>query len=150
MSKKVLSVDPEMSVKEFIRLMEEHHITGAPVTDDKGKLLGVISVADVIKKSNYVNKELAHCEECYEVDPTTGLVEVHKYYTEELFEKQISCLMTKKPIFISPESEIEDAVKIFLETPIHRILIMEGEKVVGIVSTKDILKALQQTCKKGA
>lgn len=149
MSKKVIAVNKGLSVKEFIRLMEENNITGSPVTDDSGKILGVISVTDVIKRSNFINKELSHCEESYEVDPTNSQVSIHKYYTEELFDKEIKCLMTSKIISISPEAEIEDAIKMFLETPIHRILVMDGEKAVGMISTKDTLKALLAMCKKG-
>lgn len=149
MSTKIISVGKGMSVKEFIKLMEENKITGSPVVDEHGKVIGVISVSDVIKRSNYISQELAHCDECYEVDPSTGMVEVHKYYTQELFEKNIDCLMTKKPISISPEADLEEAVKVFLTTPIHRILVMEGDKVAGIISTKDTLKALAQLCGKG-
>lgn len=148
MTKKVLTVNKDMSVKEFIRIMEENNITGAPVVDENEKVIGVISVTDVIKRSNYVNKELAHCEDCYEVNPTTGIVEIHKYYTEELFEKSIENLMTRKLISITPEADLVKAVDIFLSTPVHRILVMENDKIEGIISTKDTLKAYQKL-KKG-
>ncbi len=146
MTKKVLTVHKEMSVKEFIQLMQQKNITGSPVVNESGELLGVVSVTDMIKRSNYVNRELAHCEDCYEVDPTTGLVEVHKYYTEELFEKQIACLMTKDVITLQPDADVQEAVKIFLDTPIHRILVLDKKKIVGIISVKDTLKALSNIC----
>jgi len=144
MTKKVLTVNKNMTVKEFVRIMEENEITGAPVVDDNGNLIGIISVADVIKRSNYVNKELAHCDECMELDPTTGLIEIHKYYTDELFEKNIGCLMTPKEkiISVSPDDEVEKAAKVFVDTPVHRLLVMENGKIVGIVSTKDVMKGL--------
>ena len=142
MTKKVLSVNPSMDVKEFILLMQENNITGAPVYEGS-KLVGIISVTDVIKRSNYINKELAHCEDCYEYDTSTGLVEVHKYYTEELFEKDIGCLMTpaEKILSVKPEDEIQVALKMFVDTPVHRLLVMDKGKIVGIISTKDVLKA---------
>lgn len=149
MSKKVLSVNEEMTVKEFTRLMHDHNITGAPVVDANHKIIGVMSVTDVIKRSNYVNKEISHCEDCYEIDTTTGLVEVHKYYTDELFEKEIKCLMTPKIISVSPEADLNEVIQIFLDTPIHRLLVMEGPKAVGIISTKDALKGMQKMLKKG-
>jgi len=153
MSKKVITVQNGITVKEFIHIMESNNITGAPVLDHNNKVLGVISVTDVIKRSNYINKELAHCEECYEVDPTNSQISVHKYYTDELFEKEIKCLMTPQIISISPEADLLDAVKIFLDTPVHRIVVMEGEKVVGMISTKDAMRALageHKKVKKGA
>lgn len=148
MSKKVMTVHKEMNVKEFIQLLEQHNITGAPVADESGKVIGVISATDVIERSNYINKEMSHCEDCYEVDPTTGLVEVHKYYTEELFEKQIGCLMTKDLITLSPENDLMDAIDVFLKTPVHRIIILDKDKLVGIISTKDTIKAMAGLLKK--
>jgi CBS domain containing-hemolysin-like protein len=78
------------------------------------------------------------------------MLEVHKYYTEELFEKQINCLMTAKEeiISVSPGDDIDKVVKTFLDTPVHRILVMEKGEAVGIISTKDALKALSKACKK--
>jgi len=144
MTNKVLTVNKNMTVKEFVRIMEENKIAGAPVVDDNGNLIGIISVADVIKRSNYINKELAHCEDCVELDPTTGMIEIHKYYTDELFEKNIGCLMTPKEkiISVSPDDDVETVAERFVETPVHRLLVMKDNKIVGIVSTKDVMKGL--------
>ncbi|THB74303.1 MAG: CBS domain-containing protein [Gammaproteobacteria bacterium] len=142
MTKKVVAVHKEMTVKEFVRFVEEHKITGAPVADESGNVIGVVSTTDVIKQSHYVTRDVAHCEDSYEVDPSSGLVEVHKYYTEELFETQIGELMTKDVISISPDASLKEAVDIFIKTPVHRILVMDGKKLVGIISTKDTIKAL--------
>ena len=57
--------------------------------------------------------------------------------------------MTKEPISLSPEDDIDKAIKIFLSTPIHRIIIMEKDKVVGIISAKDTLKALATIAGRG-
>jgi predicted transcriptional regulator len=145
MTHKVVSVHPEMSVKEFIRFLEDHRISGAPVMDIHGKVIGVASATDVIKHSHYVNNELAHCDECeesFEIDPSCGLVEVHKYYTQELFETEIGELMTKELVSLTPDNTVEDAIQLFLKTPVHRIIIMEGNQLKGVISTKDTLKAL--------
>ncbi len=143
MTKKVLAVHKEMTVKEFVRFVGEHKITGAPVADESGKVIGIVSTTDVIKRSHYVTRDVAHCEDSYEVDPSSGLVEVHKYYTEELFETQIGELMTKEIITLSPEDDLKDAASLFVKTPIHRIVIMDGEKLVGIISTRDTIKAME-------
>ncbi len=142
MTKKVVAVHKEMSVKEFVRFIQEHKITGAPVFDESCKMIGIVSTTDVIRRSHYVTRDVAHCEDCYEIDPSNGLVEVHKYYTEELFETQIGELMTKEVITLSQEDDLQDAVDLFIKTPIHRIMIMDGKKVVGVISTKDAMKAM--------
>ncbi len=142
MTKKVIAVHKEMTVKEFIRFLQEHNITGAPVTDESGKVIGVVSATDVIKRSSYVTRDVAHSEDSYEVDPCSGLVEVHKYYTEELFETQIGGLMTTDLISLAPQDDLLDAVDVFIKTPVHRIVIMDGDKLVGIISTKDAIKVM--------
>ena len=147
MTKKVVAVHKEMTVKEFVRFVEEHKITGAPVADESGKVIGIVSTTDVIKRSHYVTKDMAHCEDSYEVDPSSGIVEVHKYYTEELFETQIGELMTQDVITLAPEDDLMDAAELFVKTPIHRILIMDGGKIVGIISTRDTIKAMASIAK---
>lgn len=142
MTEKVVAVHKEMTVKDFVCFLEKHNITGAPVMDESCKMLGIVSATDVIKRSHYITRDVAHCDEDYDVDPSSGLVEVHKYYTEELFETQIGELMTKEVISLSPEDDLQKAVDIFLKTPVHRIVVMDGEELVGIISTKDTIKAM--------
>ncbi len=142
MTKKVIAVHKEMTVKEFIRFLQEHKISGAPVTDDSGNVIGVVSATDVIKRSHYVTRDMAHSEDSYEVDPSSGLVEIHKYYTEELFETQIGGLMTTDLISLSSQDDLLDAVDLFVKTPVHRIVIMDDDKLVGIISTKDTIKVM--------
>lgn len=147
----VLSVDHEMSVKEFVSLMHDKKITGAPVVNDNNELIGLISLTDVIKRSDYVNKELAHAEDSYEIDRSTGLVEVHRYYTDELFEMRIEQLMTpaSKIISIEPNADLKKVIEVFLTHSLHRILVMEKGAVLGVISTKDTLKAVLKNYEKG-
>ncbi|THB64345.1 MAG: CBS domain-containing protein, partial [Spirochaetaceae bacterium] len=76
----------------------------------------------------------------------TGMVEVHRYYTEELFEKPVGELMTKAAdiISVAPDADVTDAVKIFMDTSVHRLLVMTKGEIVGIISTKDALRALMK------
>jgi predicted transcriptional regulator len=48
----------------------------------------------------------------------------------------------EKIISVSPDDEVEKAAKVFVDTPVHRLLVMENGKIVGIVSTKDVMKGL--------
>jgi predicted transcriptional regulator len=143
MTKQVLSVDKNMTAKEFVRFVQDKNITGTPVLDGE-RLVGVVSVSDIIARSDYIEREMGHCEDCYELDTTTGLVEVHRYYTDELFEKPIHELMTPvaELVWVAPDDDLDVAVKAFLETPVHRLLVMQQKKIVGMISTKDVLRAL--------
>ena len=142
MSRDVITVRKDMTVKELIHFLDDHHVAGVPVTDENGKVIGAISVTDIIRRSNYVNNEIAHIEESYEVDPCSGMVEVHRYFTSELFESPIETLMSTKLVSLSPEDELQDAIDLFLRTQVHRILVLDNGGLVGIFTTKDTLRAM--------
>lgn len=145
MTRDVITVRKEMTVKELIHFLDDHAISGVPVTDEHGKVIGAISVTDIMRRSDYVNHEIAHIEESYEIDPCSGMVEVHRYFTSELFESRIETLMSSKLISLSPENTLQDAIEVFLASPVHRILILDNERLVGLITTKDTLRAMTAT-----
>jgi predicted transcriptional regulator len=115
MTKDVLTVTETMSLKEVTRLFAEQKITGAPVVDAEDNLLGVISETDIIRKTNFIGAW----------SPST-----------------VGQIMTRPAITVAPDEPIQRVCELMYNRHIHRIVVAEGRKIAGLVTTMDILKAV--------
>ena len=112
MSTDVISVEPDDSVEKAIKLMIKHRLSGLPVTDSSGRLLGLISEFDLL--------ELVW-------DPETGQDRVYQYMTREV--KQVE-----------QDADLAAAAKAFRTLSIRRLPVTNDGQVVGIISRHDLLR----------
>lgn len=120
MAKKLITFYPDQLMGEVIATLLKHRISGAPVINEKNELVGVISEGDCLKqiiKGRYDN-----------VPFMTGYVKDH---------------MATDVVTISPETNIFDAAKMFLERRLRRFPVIEDGKLVGQISQKDIMRAVR-------
>ncbi len=139
MKKKVITINQNATISELSVLLKENKITGVPVVDDNNKLVGIISAADVIKRCDYVSKELAKYEDEPEYDPYDGCVHYHRYFTEEFFDARVKDLMSTPVYSMSPEDSLIDVCKRLSEKHIHRVILAENNEIKGIIATLDIV-----------
>jgi len=110
------------TIAEAVNLLAEHHVTGLPVVDDHGRLAGVISNSDVL--------------ETLAEHPTP---EAREMVFEETLVNEV---MTPRPQVIGPEAPIKDAAQRMLYLEVHRLFVEEEGRLVGVVSTMDLVRAL--------
>ena len=120
MKTKLITFTPNESMHTVIETLVKKGISGAPVVDDHGKLCGVISEGDCLKqvvRGKYLNS------------PTeVGLVEQ---------------FMTKDPIYVSPTDSIMEIAQKFLNLKIRRFPVLEKGILVGQISQRDVMNAIQ-------
>lgn len=112
MTKKVISVSPEASLQEAIELMRKNSIRHLPVVQNE-ELVGWVSEADI--RGAYL----------------ASLIE----------DVRIKDIMIKDPITIGPDDTLEEAAKILYRHGIGGLPVVEGKKVVGVITVTDILGA---------
>jgi len=121
----VVAIGPQASLRELARLLRSHEISGVPVTDGEGKAIGTVSVTDLLWLSDRVR-------------PTAGaLREAGRW--EGLDELTVHDIMTPDVFGIAPEAGLDDLLEFFSRTGLHRALVLEQGRVVGIVSMTDLL-----------
>lgn len=113
------------TVGEVVTLLAESHISGAPVIDEHGRLAGVLSYSDILEA-------LAEHSEPEEREAV---------FDETLVQE----IMTPRPQTITPDADVKDAAQRMLYLEVHRLFVEQDGRLVGVVSTMDLVRALAGT-----
>ena len=108
MTKDIISVAPTMPIKKLAMTLIKNQISGAPVTGKNGKIIGIVSEADLVAKKG----------------------------------KDVKSIMSKKIISIAEDTPVEEIAQLMTRHKIKRLPVINGDKVVGIVSRADIVNAI--------
>jgi CBS domain-containing protein len=109
----VVTVGVEASVPDAVAMLADEHISAVPVTDRTGHMVGVVSATDILA---------AQAE-------ATGATSVQD-------------IMTPRPYTVSPDTDVKEAAQQMLYADVHRLFVTQGDRVVGVVSTTDIVRAV--------
>ena len=141
MTTDVITVSIGDSVETCAKLLQEHNISGLPVLDEAGRVAGVVTEGDLIRRASRV-KAPGYLE------ILGGLIYLGspKKFVEELqraMSLEAGQLMSKNVVFISPEDTVEKAATLMVEKRISRLPVVdEQQKLIGIVSRRDIMSSL--------
>jgi CBS domain-containing protein len=129
MTKDVFTVSPDLSIRETAELFASRHIGGAPVVDDGDRVIGVITASDILEFASGIAGEPP------EIGDDLDRNEFDRHTVEEA--------MTRAPLrTLGPDATAREAATIMAEAGIHRIPVMEGGKLLGVVSTSDLARAV--------
>lgn len=117
MSASLVTFTPDMDVMNAIDVLVKHRISGAPVVNDRGSLVGLLSEKD-----------------CMQVAVQAG------YY--EQLGGRVEDYMTKNVIIVEAEASVLEVAKLFMEKGPRRYPVVEDNRLVGQISRRDVLKAL--------
>jgi CBS domain-containing protein len=136
MTTDVVTVAEDTMVGEAARLMFERDISALPVMDDSGRLIGIVSEGDLIRELLPRYTELFE-EDRYRVDAE---------YTEQraatLRRRPVAEIMTRGVYTITEDAPLLKAAALLQLKRIKCLVVLRGDKVVGLISRRDICKAL--------
>ncbi len=138
MNRDVITIKKGASVDEALKLMAKHHVSGLPVLDADGNIVGIITESDVLLKGQSPVLDKPRPIKGHKPVPEDVLETAYKKTRAELVEDA----MTKEVIAFSEDSLVADIARVMVEHGINRVPIVRDRKVVGIISRKDILKAM--------
>jgi len=169
MREDVVTVSPDTSVRELSRLLADEEISGTPVVDGNGSLLGVVSSTDVVRlAADDASVRLSSLPvrrrgtaavdpddpEGPEVDPFGFfLPEDSPYGNEELLNQfaeseldsvLVSDIMTPVTFSVEPTATLRELAQFLVRGRIHRAVVVEGERLCGIVTSGDVLQAVAE------
>jgi CBS-domain-containing membrane protein len=139
MSRDVITIPSKMSLRAAAHLLAQSHVSGAPVIDETGRCVGVLSAVDLV---NWVDRgELA--AKRGPTSPRGFCCEWEVIELGALPADAVSCYMTTSLVTARPDALIGELARWMLDAHIHRIIIVdEVGKPIGIVSSTDILAAV--------
>ena len=162
MQRDVVTVNPNTSVRELLRILAESQISGLPVVSEAGEIVGVVSATDVIRLS-VEESEVSEGSLGLEGLPSLpeGVGEEGNgafFYTGEvrlpsvpmetdipegIFDGfSVSDIMTSAAFTVAPRDDIQQVARFLLRGRIHRALVVEDDRLQGIVTTFDLLRAM--------
>ena len=137
MRHKVVTVTPETTVAEAAQTMLRHDVSGLPVIDAKGKLVGMVTEGDLLRRAETgTERRRPHWLE-FILGPgrlAADYVHAHGRKVEEV--------MTRKVYGVAPATPLEEVVQLMERHRIKRLPVVERDRVVGIVSRASLLPVL--------
>ena len=135
MTRNVVTVRPTASIRDAARALVEHAVSGLPVVDERGGVVGVLSEGDLI-----VRQKPRERTPWWRVFFDDGERLAREYQKAE--GTTVAEVMTRSVISIAPDMPIESAAVILDERRIRRLPVIADGRLVGIVSRGDLVKAL--------
>jgi len=145
MNPDVMTVADDMTTDELARYLIEHEISGAPVVDGQGHLVGVVSMTDIGRHLAELSETAASGAESLRggtsADPT--LEDLGQLYVEDrpLIVRDV---MTPAVHQVPVTASVAAAARIMVEHHIHRLVVTEDKQPVGMVTSIDLLRMVAE------
>jgi CBS domain-containing protein len=137
MTRPVITITPETTITEAANTMLQRHVSGLPVVDAAGKLVGIISEGDFIRRSEIGTQRKRGLFLKFILGPGKAATDfVHEH------GRKVAEIMTPEPLTISEDTTLEEIVQLMEKNNVKRLPVTRGEKVVGIVSRANLLQAV--------
>jgi CBS domain-containing protein len=140
MTRPALSVRPETPLKEVARLLVEHRISGLPVVDEAGRVLGVVSEGDLLMKRQ--DPGAVHHRPLARI---FGESEETRQLLAKAEARTAGDAMTSPAITIDAAAPVNAAATLMVERRVNRLPVTEDDRLVGIVTRADIVKTFVRT-----
>jgi CBS domain-containing protein len=144
MSKDPIALKPTATLREAAITLADESVGGCPVVDDQGAIIGMLSEVDILDALKTQHKELRMLMPP-EITFGISFVEIIKEREalaafKEVENRLVRDIMTKEVHAVTPEESVERAIRLMVQHKIHRIPVVEGHRLVGIVTRGDILR----------
>lgn len=143
MTEDVLAVEEDMQIDIVAEFLLENCISGAPVVDKESKLVGVVSLTDIARFASLPV-----------LDPRAGVFEDYFRTTSDLRipKRELAGLranldalvpvreiMTREVVRVGEDAPVKVVAETMIDRRVHRLLVTSGERIVGIISSFDLL-----------
>jgi len=140
MTKEVITVNPDMDIRKFAELLIAKDISGAPVVEN-GKLLGIALEEGLILQDKKV-----HLPTLINILNGVFVIGEKRFETEmkKIASLTVLGIMEENTAVLSPETPINEAATTIIEKGIHYFPVVDNGRLVGVITKKDIVKAIAQ------
>ena len=145
MTKTLQSTQANWSLRELASFFMEHKISGAPVQDESGHWIGVVTVTDLARHEQFTNYQdsLEDVHKLYDVFIGQQYMPNDEVILARLAHSShtVKSIMTPKIFSVHTGAKASDVAKAMVKQGVHRVLVTDSENLVGIISSLDLLHA---------
>ena len=139
MTTEVISTTPETSVTEVAALLDKHRISGVPVVDLEGLVVGVITQSDLVARAR--DLELPPAIALFDLRLFLETPSHFKKRLEKMLGTTVQEVMTEKPITVFPAMPVSKLADLMAKKMVHTIPVVEGGKLLGVIGKIDLIRA---------
>jgi CBS domain-containing protein len=136
------TVTPDTPVEEVVATMRRNELPGVPVVDGEGRCVGIVTEADLVLPDDEGDLHIPHYINLF---GGTIFLEPLSRFEDRLrkaFASKAEDMMTSDPDTVSPDTTVQEAARIIHESGHNRLPVIEGGRLVGVVTRLDVLGAL--------
>jgi CBS domain-containing protein len=137
MTREIISISPDASIMEAVRLMLQHKISGLPVIDTAGKLQGIVTEGDFLRRVETGTER----KRSRFVEFLLGPGRLAEEYTQASGRK-VGEVMTPDVHTVTEDAPLEQVVHLMERHRVKRLPVVRGDQMVGIVTRKNLMRAL--------
>lgn len=147
MNADVLSVHEGMTVEDLAAFFEENEVSGAPVVDDGGRLVGVVSLRDLVHCLAG-----SHNAAPDRSDPSYFVREWEEHFNPEDLQRlrvvdtevTVGDFMSREILRVTADTDLRSCARQMLDHRVHRLLVTDGDQLRGIVTSFDLLRLVAE------
>ena len=136
MTRGVISIAPESLMTKAAHMMLQYDVSGLPVINAKGELVGIITEGDFLRRAEFYTEHNRGRRIKYVTDIGPLAAEYARSHG-----RKVSQVMTKHVVTVAEDTSLEEVVRLMEDHRIKRVPVLRGEKLVGIVSRSNLLHA---------
>lgn len=139
MTKDVITVIKETKVSELAEIFTISGISGVPVVDDSGKVIGVATESDLVEQSKSL-----HLPTVFTILDSVIFLETAKHFEKELKKMtgaRVEDIYTENAITVNPDTPVREIATLMAEKKVYTIPVLDGDKLVGIIGKADVVRA---------
>ena len=139
MTRDVVTVHPNDSLKRAARIMLERGVSGLPVVDARGHVVGVVSEGDLIRPDEMAERRARWW---LDVLAEGGQLSSEFLAAIQAVNRPVSKVMRTDIISVGEHAPLREVAELIMRQNIRRVLVMDGAKLVGVVARRDLVKVL--------
>ena len=140
MTRNVTTVRAATTIEDLARTLMEHKISGAPVVDDNGDLIGIVTENDLISRDKRLHiPTVMRLFDAFIVLESQSKIEKE---IKRMTAITVNDIYIKEVITATEDTPVQDIATIMSEKKVHLIPVVEGKKIIGIIGKIDLIKGI--------
>ncbi|MBF0506909.1 MAG: CBS domain-containing protein [Nitrospirae bacterium] len=140
MTKEVITVKPLTTIEDLARILIEYNVSGVPVVNDGGDLIGIVTENDLISKNKRLHiPTVMRLFDAYIMLESPAAIEKE---IRKMAAVTVNDILIKDVITVAEETTVEEIATIMAEKNVHLIPVVSGKKIRGIIGKMDLIKGI--------